>query len=151
MWELDHKEGWVPNNWCFHTVVLESPLDSKEIKLVNPKGNQPWIFIRRIVAEADAPILWPPDAKNWLILQERPWSWGRLKVGGERDDRGWDGWMASPIWWTWVWASCGSGDGQGSLVCYSPWDCKESDATQLNWNELNRTDTLKRLEVQKVN
>ena len=60
MWELDHKEGWVPNNWCFHTVVLESPLDSKEIKPVNPKGNQPWIFIGRIDAEAEAPILWHP-------------------------------------------------------------------------------------------
>ena len=69
MWELDHKEGWVPKNWCFWTVVLEktleSPLDSKEIKLVNLKGNQPWIFIRR--AEAEAPILWPPDAKSQLI------------------------------------------------------------------------------------
>ena len=69
MWELDHKEGWVPKNWCFWTVVLEktleSPLDSKEIKLVNLKGNQPWIFIGR--AEAEAPILWPPDAKSQLI------------------------------------------------------------------------------------
>ena len=70
MWELDHKEGWVPKNWCFWTVVLEktleSPLDCKEIKPVNPKGNQSWIFIRRSDAEADATILWPPDAKNWL-------------------------------------------------------------------------------------
>ena len=69
MWELDHKEGWVLNNWCFQTVVLEktleSPLDSKQIKLVNPKGNQPWVFIGR--TDAEAPIFWPPDAKNWLI------------------------------------------------------------------------------------
>ena len=69
MWELDHKEGWAPKNWCFWTVVLEktleSPLDCKEIQLVHPKGNQSWIFIRR--TEAEMPILWPPDAKNWLI------------------------------------------------------------------------------------
>ena len=70
MWELDHKEGWVLKNWCFRTVVLktlESPLDCKEIKLVSSKENQPWIFIGRTDAEAEASILWPPDAKNWLI------------------------------------------------------------------------------------
>ena len=71
MWELGQKEGWVPKNWCFQTVVLEktleSPLDSKEIKPINPKGNQPWIFIGRSDAEAEAPILWPPDVKNRLI------------------------------------------------------------------------------------
>ena len=69
-WQLDHKEGWVPKNWCFQTVVLEktleSPLDCKEIKPVNPKGNQPWICIGRTDAEAEAPILWPPDVKSWL-------------------------------------------------------------------------------------
>ena len=68
MWELDHKEGWVPKNWCFQTVVLEktleSPLDSKEIKPVNLKGNQPWIFTRRTDAGAEAPKVWPPDAKS---------------------------------------------------------------------------------------
>ena len=71
MWKSDHKEGWAPKNWCFRTVVLEktleSPLDWKEIKPVNPKGNQPWIFIRRTDAEAEAPIFWPPDAKSRLI------------------------------------------------------------------------------------
>ena len=70
MWELDHKEGWTLKNWCFGNVVLgktlESPLDSREFKLVNPKGNQPWIFIWRTDAEAEAAILWPPDAKSWL-------------------------------------------------------------------------------------
>ena len=70
MWELDYKESWAQNSWCFWTVVLEktleSPLDSKEVKLVNPKGNQPWIFIGRTDAEAETPNLWPPDAKNWL-------------------------------------------------------------------------------------
>ena len=71
MWVLDHKESWVPKNWCFWTVVLdktlESPMNCKEIKPVNPKGNQSWIFIGRTDAEAEAPILRPPDVKNWLI------------------------------------------------------------------------------------
>ena len=74
--ELDYKESWVLKNWCFWTVVLEktleSPLDCKEIKLVNPKGNQSWIFIGKTDAEAEAPILWPPNGKNWLI-GKRPW------------------------------------------------------------------------------
>ena len=71
MWELDHREGWVLKNWCFQTTVLEktleSPLDSKEIKPVNPKGNKPWIFIGGTDAEADVPVLWPPDGKSHLI------------------------------------------------------------------------------------
>ena len=71
MWELDHKEGWVPKSWCLWFVVLEktleSPLDCKDIKPVHPKGNQPWIFIERTDVEAEAPILWPPDAKSWII------------------------------------------------------------------------------------
>ena len=70
MWELDHKEGWAPKNWCFWTVVLEktleSPLDCKEIQPVHPKGNQFWIFFAGTDAKAKAPILWPPDAKSWL-------------------------------------------------------------------------------------
>ena len=70
MWELDHKESWAPNNWCLQTVVLkktlESPLDSKEFKQVNPKGNQPWIFIGKTDAEAEATILWSPDVKSWF-------------------------------------------------------------------------------------
>ena len=70
MWELDHKEGWVPKNWCFWTAVLEktlkTPLDSRKIKSVNHKGNKPWIYIGRTYAEAETPILWPPDAKSWL-------------------------------------------------------------------------------------
>ena len=103
MWELDYKEIWAPKKWCFLTVLLEetfeSPLDCKEIKWVNPKGNQPWIFIRR--TDAEAPILWPPDATNWLMRE-------RLRTRRDRDDRGWDGWMASPTRWTWVWAISGS-------------------------------------------
>ena len=74
MWELDHKESWAPKNWCFWTVVLEktleSPLDCKEAQPVNPKGNQSWIFIGRTDVEAETPILWPPDAKNWLIWKD---------------------------------------------------------------------------------
>ena len=74
MWELDHKEGLALKNWCFWTVMLEkipeSPLDCKEIKPVNPKGNQPWIFIGRTDAEAEAPILWSPNVKNWLIWKD---------------------------------------------------------------------------------
>ena len=74
VWELDHKDGWMPKNLCFWTVVLENtlkrPLDSKEIKPVNPKGNQSWIFIERIDAEAETPILWPHDAKSWLIGED---------------------------------------------------------------------------------
>ena len=111
MRELDPKESWAPKNWCFWTVMLEmtleSPLDCKEIKLVNPKGNQFWIFSGRTDAEVEAPILWPPNAKNWLIGLFRLWCWERLKVGGEGDDRGWDGWMASPTQCTWVWVGSG--------------------------------------------
>jgi len=108
MWELDYKESWVPKNQCFWTVVLEktleSPLDCKDIKPVNSKGNQNWMCTGRTDAEAETPVLWPPDAKNWL-LGKKPWCWERLEARGEKDNRGWDGWMASPTWWTWVWAS----------------------------------------------
>ena len=94
MWELDYKESWAPKNWCFWTVVLkktlESPLDCKEIQPVHPKGNQSWIFIGRTDAEAETLILWPPDLKNWLTGKDPDADW-RLKVGGEGDDRGWDG------------------------------------------------------------
>ena len=105
MWELDHKEDWELKNWCFWTVVLEktleSPLDGKEIKSVNPKGNQLWIFTGRTDTKTEAPVLWSPDAKSQLIRKD----WERLKGGREGDDRGWDGWMALLTQWTWVWAS----------------------------------------------
>ena len=107
-WELDQKECWVLKSWCYQTVVLEkileSPLDSKEIKPVNLKGNQPWMFTGRTDAEGEAPILWPPDVKSWLHWK-RPWCWERLKAGGEGDDRGWDGWMASLTQGVWIWAN----------------------------------------------
>ena len=101
------KEGWAPKNWCFWTVVLEkalvSPLDSKEIKPVNPKGDQPWIFIGR--TDTEAPILWPPDAKNWLIRKDP--DAGKDSRREEKGVTGWDDWMASLIQWTWVWANSG--------------------------------------------
>ena len=89
MWELDYKESWEPKNWCFWTMVLqktlESPLDYKEIQPVHPKGNQSWIFIGRPDAEAEAPILWPPDEKNWLIWKTL--MLGKIEGRGEVDDR----------------------------------------------------------------
>ena len=110
MWELDYKEGWAPKNWYFWTVVLEktleSPFDCKEIQPVYPKGDQSWVFIGITDAKAETPILWPPHAKSWLIGKD--WCWEGLGAGGEGDDRGWDGWMASPTQWTWVWVDSGS-------------------------------------------
>ena len=100
MWELYYKESWAPKNWCFWTVVLEktleSPLDSKEIQPVNSKGNQSRIFTGRIDAEAETLILWPPDAKNWLIGKDPD-------AGKDRrpEEKG-----TNP--WTWIWASSGS-------------------------------------------
>ena len=109
IWELDYKESWALKNWCFWTVVLEktleSPLDCKEIQPVHPEGNQSWIFIGRTDVEAETPIFCPPDVKNWLIRKES--GAGKLKAGGEGDDRGWDGWMASLTQRTWVWVSSG--------------------------------------------
>ena len=106
MWEQDHIEDWVPKNWCLQIMVLEktleNPLDCKEIKLVNPKEDQPWIFIRKIDTEAEASVLWPPDVKSRLV--DKDWCCERLRAV-EGDDRGWDGWMASPTPWTWVWVN----------------------------------------------
>ena len=85
---------------------LSSPLDYKEIQPVHPKGNQSWIFIGKTDAEAETPKLWSPDVKKWLIW--KPWCWEKLKAGGERDDRGWIGWMGSLARWKWVWVGLGS-------------------------------------------
>ena len=108
MWELDHKERWAPKNWCFWTEVLgktlESPLDCKETKLVNPKGNQSWIFIWKDWCwswNSNTVAAWCKD----LTHLKRPWCWERLKTGEERFNRGWDGWMTLPTQWTWIWAS----------------------------------------------
>ena len=105
IWELDHKENWAPKNWCFWTVVLEktleSPLDCKVIKPVNPKGNQLWIFIGKTDAETEAPILWPHEAKSRLIRKDRDAEkdWRQEEKG---NDRGWDDCMASLTQWIWV-------------------------------------------------
>ena len=109
MWELDHKEGWAPKNSCFWTMVLEktleSPLDSKEIKPVNPKGNQPWIFIVRTDAEAEAEIIWPPDVKRQLIGKDPDArkDWRQKKGVTEYGNHP----MASLIQWTWTWTKSG--------------------------------------------
>ena len=99
MWELDYKESWALKNWCFWTVllekILESPLDSKEIQAVHPKGNQFSIFIGRTDAEAETLVTWCEE----LTHLKRPWWWERLNAGGEGDDRGWDGWMALLTQW----------------------------------------------------
>ena len=140
MRELDHKESWVLKNWWLWTVVLEktleSPLDCKVIKPVNPKGNQSWIFFGRIDARAETPILWPPDAKNWLIGKDPDAGkdWRQEEKGTTEDEMvGWhcrlngNEFKQVP----------GVEDGHGGLVCCSPWGCKESDTTErLNWPEL---------------
>ena len=137
MWELDYKESWAPKNWCFWTVVLEktleSPMDCKEIQPVHPKGNQSWIFIGR--TDAETPIVWPPDGKNWLF-GKKPWCWERLKAGGEGDDRGWGGWMALPTWWTWVWVSCRNWwwkGKRGMLQSMGSQHVRHDWAIELNW------------------
>ena len=96
MWELDCKESWGPKNWCFQTVVLEktleSPLDCKEIQPVHPKGDQSWVFIEGTDAEAETPILWPPDVKSWLIWKDPDaWmDWGQEEKGMTEDEMaGW--------------------------------------------------------------
>ena len=99
-WTIKNTEHMLLNLMLEKT--LESPLDCKEIQRVHPKGNQSWIFIGTTDAEAETPIL-SPDVKNWLTHWKRPWYWERLKAGREGDNRGWDGWMASPTRWTWVW------------------------------------------------
>ena len=139
MWELDYKESRAPKNWCFWTVVLEktleSPMDCKEIPPVLTKGDQSWVFIGRTDVEAETPILLPPDGKELTHLK-RPWCWERLRAGGEGDDRGWDGWMASPTQWTWVWVNSGSWCWTGRPGVLRSMGLLESDTTEwLNWTE----------------
>ena len=139
MWELDYKESWAPRNWCFWTVVvektLESPLDCKEIQPVHPKGDKSWVFIGRTDVEAEAPVLWPPDVKSWLIWKDPDAGkdWGREEKG-----RGWDGWMASPTQWTWVWVDAGSWcwTGRPGVLRFMGLQRVGNNwATELNWTE----------------
>ena len=126
-------------NWCFWTMILEktleSPLDCKGIQSVHPKGNQSWIFIGMTDAEAETPILWPPDAKNRLIWKDPDaWNGWRLEEKGMTEDEmvGWHHWHDGHEFEQ----TPGVGDGQGSLACCSPWGCKESNMTErLNWTE----------------
>ena len=137
MWEVDHKKGWEPKNWCFQTVVLEktfgSPFNSKGIKPDNPEENQPWIFIGR--TDAKAPILWPHDAKNQLIGKYLDAGKDRRqeKKGMTGDEMvGWYHWLS----WHEFDQISGDGEGQGSLMCCSSWSQKESDTTEpLNNNK----------------
>ena len=138
MWELDCEEGWAPKNWCFWTVVLEktleSPLDYKEIQPVHARGDQPWDFFGRNDAEAETPVLWPPHVKSWLIGKD--WCWEGLGAGGEGDDRGGDGWMASRTRWTWVWVNSGRWwwtGGPGVLWFMGSQRLRHGWATELNW------------------
>ena len=131
MWELDHKEGWALKNWCLQTVVLEktleSPLDCKEIKPVNPRGNQPWIFIGRTDAEAESAILWPPDAKNWLIRKDPDAGkdWRQEEKGTTEDEMvgcpSLDGHEFEQI--------LGDSRWQRNLMWCSSWSCKCLDVT----------------------
>jgi len=137
MWELDCEESWVLKNWCFWTVMLEktleSPLDLEEIQPVHPKGDQSWMFFGRNDVKAEKPVLWPPYPNSWLIVKDsdagRNW-------GGEGDDRGWDGWMASPTPWTWVWVNSGSWwwAGRPGVLQFIGWQRVGHDwVTELNW------------------
>ena len=129
MWELDYKESWAPKNWYFWTVMLEktleSPLDCKEIQPVHPKGNESWIFIGRTDAEAEGPILWPPDGKSQFMGKDpdagKDW---RQEEKGMTDDEmiGWHHLLDGHEFEQ----ALGVGDGEGILLCFSPWSCKES-------------------------
>ena len=135
MWELDYKESWAPKNWCF--LICGVGEDSWEslglqgFQPVNPKSNQSWIFIGRTDAEAEIPILWPPDVKNWLIGKDpdagKDWRWEKQEMT-EDEMVGWHHWLNGHEFEQ----ALGVGDGQGSLVCCSPWGCKVSDMTELN-------------------
>ena len=142
MWELNYKESWAPQNWCFWTVVLEktleSPLDCEEIQSVHPKGDQSWVFIGRTAVEAETPILWPPDVKSRVIWKDPDdgKDWGQEEKGTTEDEMiGWHHRLnGHGFGWT-----PGVGDGQEGLACCSPWGRKESDMTErLNWTELTQ-------------
>ena len=133
MWELDCEEHWVPKNWCFWTVVLEktleSPLDCKEIQPVHSEGDQPWDFLGRTDAKAEASVIWPPHGKCWLIGKDSDAGrdWGQEEKGTTDDEMA--GWHHR--------LNGGVGDGQGGLACCDSWDHKELDMTErLNWTEL---------------
>ena len=142
MWELNYKESWEAKYWCFWTAVLEktlkSPLDCVEIQPVYPKGDQSWVFIGRTDVEGETPMFWLPDAKTDSF--EKTPMLERLKAGGEGDDRGWDGWMASLTQWAWVWVSSGSWwwTGRPGVLRFMGSQRVGHDwATELNWTEVS--------------
>ena len=140
MWELDYKESWALKNWCFWTVVLEktleSPLDCKEIQPLHPKGDQSWCSLEGLMLKLKLQyfghLMWRTDSFK------RPWCWERLKVGGEGNNR-WDGWVALPTWWTWVWVSSRSWwwtGRPGVLQSMGSQRVGHDWATELNWTEI---------------
>ena len=139
MWELDSKESWALKNWCFWTVVLEktleSPLDSKEIQPVHPKGNQSWVFIGGTDVEAEISILWPPESKSWLIGKDPDAGkdWGQEEKGTTENKMiGWHHWLNGHGFG----GTLGVGDGQGGLTCCGSWCRKRVRhdwVTELNW------------------
>ena len=139
MRELDYKESWAPKNWCFWTVVLktlESPLDFKKIQPVHSEGDQSWVFIGRTDVEAETPVLWPPDAKSWLIGKDPDAGkdWGQEKKRTKEDEMA--GWHHRLDERESEWTP-GVGDGQGGLVCCGSWDHKVSNTTErLNWSKI---------------
>ena len=140
MWELDCEESWVPKNWWFWTVVLEktleSPLDCKEIQPVHSEGDQPWDFFGGNDAKAETPVL--ATTCEELTHWKRLWCWERLWAGGEGDDRGWDGWMASLTRWTWVWVNSWSWwwTGRPGVLRFMGLQRVRHDwATELNWTD----------------
>ena len=140
MWELDCEESWAPKNLWFWTVVLEktleSPLDCKEIQPVHSEDDQPWDFFGRNDAKAETLVLWPPHAKSWLIGKD--WCWEGLGAGREGDDRGWDGRMASPTQWTWVWVNSRSWwwtGRPGMLQFMGSQRVRHDWVTEQNWTE----------------
>ena len=142
MWEVDHKEGWAPKNWCFRIVVLEktleSPLNSKEIKPNKPKEYQAWKFIGRMDTAAEAPILWLPDAKSKIIGKDPDSGkdWGQEEKGATEDEMvGWHHQLNGHKFEQ----TLGDNEKQVSLVCCSPWGPRESDKTEwLNNNTLKK-------------
>ena len=146
MWELDHKEGWAPKNWCFQTMVLEktlaSPLYSKEIKPVNPKGNQSWIFIGRTDAEAEAPMLWPCEAKSSVTGKDPDVGkhWRQEKREADNEMVGWHHWLNRHEFEQ----TLENSEGQGSLGCCSPWVHEESYTTERLNNIANKKKGWKR-------
>ena len=141
MWKLAYKENWALKNWCFWTVVLEKTLenllDCKEIQPVHFKGDQPWVFFGMNDAKAEILVLWPPHVKSWLIGKDPDAGrdWGQEEKG----TTGWDCWIASPTWWTWVWVNSGSWwwTGRPGVLRFMGSQRVGHDwATELNWTEL---------------